>query len=59
MKINRNMSLGELAEYMGDCATNDDAERMRDLLVTSPYADTRHVPAYEWWKMLDRSVLRS
>ena len=52
MKIDRNMSLGELAERMGDCATVDDADVMRALLVESPYGDTRHVPEREWSQLL-------
>lgn len=52
MKIDRHMSLGALAEHMGSYATLDEAEAMRALLADLPYADTRHVPAREWSRLL-------
>lgn len=33
MKISSNMNLYALAEYMGDCATVEDARAMRDILI--------------------------
>lgn len=52
MKIDQNMNLQELAQRMGDCATEDEAELMRSFLLELPYEDTEHVPAREWSRML-------
>ena len=52
MKIDRHMSLEDLAERMGSYATLDEAEAMRALLADLPYADTKHVPAREWSRLL-------
>ena len=52
MKIDRNMSLGELAERMGDYATIEEAGLLRDILLELPHTDTKHVPTHEWYLLL-------
>ena len=54
MKIDQHMDLGALAEHMGSYATLAEAEAMRALLADLPYADTRHVPAREWSRLLSQ-----
>lgn len=56
MKIDRHMSLEDLAERMGDCATLAEAAEMRSLLIESPYENTRQVPANEWSQLLACAV---
>lgn len=54
MMIHSQMNLGLLAEHMGSEATEDDARRMRDLLVDDfDGCDLDEVPERDWFAMLD------
>jgi hypothetical protein len=54
MKIEKNMSLADLAQYMGSDATETDASIMRDLLVgRHPGENTADIDDGEWTDMLD------
>jgi hypothetical protein len=53
MKIERNMDVNELCQRMGSDATEAEAKRMRDLLVTRyDDEDTDDVDDGEWLEML-------
>ena len=54
MLIHRNMPLSALAEHMGPCATENDAERMRILLVANNYigCNTGGISPEDWDAML-------
>ena len=57
MEINSAMNLDHLAERMGDVATREDAEMMRDLLVESHDGeDTSDLDDAEWMRLLNRAV---
>lgn len=53
MKIGSTMDLHHLAELMGDCATTEDAQDMRDFLVEHHDGeDTDDIPDNEWERFL-------
>lgn len=56
MNINTTMSLCQLADLMGDTATEAEAEAMRDLLVESGHDDTNNIGESEWCQYLCQSV---
>ena len=56
MIIDKLMNLDQLAERMSNTepVTNDDAEKMRDMLVAEfEGGDTRDVPGADWARMLE------
>ncbi len=56
MKISRNMNLSQLAEHMGNVATENDARRMRDLLVASGHESLDDVSDDVWMQMLNEAA---
>lgn len=54
MKISAAMNLDMLMERMGTEATRDDAERMRELLISDGFSgtDTNDIPDDVWISML-------
>lgn len=49
MKISSTMNLGELAERMGQTATEDEARAMRDILVDlRDGEDTAEIEEHDW-----------
>lgn len=54
MRVHDHMMLSDLAERMGQSATDPQARRMRDILIREGYAgaDTADVPDAEWRGML-------
>lgn len=57
MKISATMSLADLAERMGDVATEADARAMRDLLVERfDGQDTAEVAETEWLALAERAA---
>lgn len=57
MQIATNMNLNDLMERMGDVATQDEAELMRDLLVEQfDGQDTADVPEAAWMELLEKAV---
>lgn len=55
MKISCNMNLNDLAEHMGNAASELEAVAMRDLLVEQyDGQDICDVPETEWLLMLDQ-----
>jgi hypothetical protein len=60
MKISSTMNLGELAELMGDAATEAEARHMRDTLEgIGAWSRTEDIPEAEWLKMLDGAVAQA
>lgn len=59
MQIKYNMDLNQLAERMGNVATEEDAEAMRELLVEKyDGSDVEDVPEVEWLALLDAAVAK-
>lgn len=57
MIIAADMNLSDLAERMGDVATEVDARAMRDLLVERYEGqDTADIPEADWLAMLEEAV---
>lgn len=58
MIITSNMNLAQLAERMGNTATETEAEAMRDLLVEAGHEgrDTSEIAESEWFQHLGRAV---
>ena len=56
MKIDCEMSLPELQERMGDCATYDEAHVMRGLLLRLNYAATEDVPESDWLELCEQAA---
>ena len=58
MKIASNMNLSDLAERMGDVATESEAAIMRSSLISGGYdgADTADVPVAEWESYLNLTI---
>lgn len=61
MEISISMNLSNLAQRMGNCATIEEAERMRDLLCSDSsairFSETQDVPADTWDRLLSKSVI--
>lgn len=57
MRIHRMMDLWQLAERMGDCATESDALAMRSLILADQesygWNDTDDIEDVDWFRMLD------
>ena len=56
MRVEKLMSLGELAELMGSETTQREAELMRQFLMDDEYFDTDDVPESEWLQMIRDAV---
>ena len=53
MIITRTTPLGHLAEFMGPLATNENTQRMRDVLLEAGVADTDAVSDEQWLRLID------
>ena len=56
MRITPDMSLEQLAERMGDTATEQEARVMRDLLCEAGHEDTSDVSEGKWCQYLCHAV---
>lgn len=60
MRISETMDLAQLAERMGDQATEAEARHLRATLVgIGAWGDTEDVPEAEWLRMTDGAVAQA
>lgn len=56
MQVNEHMDLGRLAECMGDCATEDEARALRELLCDADYSNTDDIRTSDWLDLCEEAV---